>query len=319
MPSDHASPADPPRVRRFAIVLNHSAGALVGSDDPMEVMRKAFALHDVIADFIPMEAGALPARVTLARDAGADAVVVIGGDGTVACAAQLLVGTDTPLGILPSGTMNILARDLKIPIGDLDAGIKVLADFHVRAIDVGEVNGRVFLCGSMVGLPTVLGQVRESGRGKSLLRSWARYAGAALRVFRTYRPLRLGLHTAGRHWKVRSPALMITPNPLADKVTHQMGRTLLDGGMLAAYIFARLKLIDAVRIGVPAMLGRWSGDEAVEELSLPELTITGHRPSMRVMNDGEAMLLDMPLRYVIRPRALNVLAPMPATKGELAA
>lgn len=298
-------------VRRFAVVLNHSAGALVGREDVLEAMQQAFAQHDVIAEFVPVDAGDLSARVAMARDAGADAVVVVGGDGTIACAAQAMVGSDTPLGILPCGTMNVLARDLSIPIGDLAAAIRVLAEFHVRAIDVGEVNGRIFLCGSMVGLPTVLGQVREAGRGKSFLRSWARYAGAALRMFRTYRPLRLRLHTAGRDWTVRTPALLITPNPLADHITHHWGRTRLDGGLLAAYVFDRLKLIDAVRIGVPVMLGRWTGDEAVEELSLAELTITGHRPSMRVMNDGEAMLLDMPLHYIIRQRALRVLVPAP--------
>jgi diacylglycerol kinase family enzyme len=311
MPSDLAPSAARTAARRFVVVLNGSAGALVGRDDAVKAMQEAFAQNGVLAEFVPMEAGDLPARVALARDAGADAVVVIGGDGSIACTAQALVGSNTPLGILPSGTMNVLARDLKIPIGDLSAAIRVLAEFHPRAIDVGEVNGRVFLCGSMVGLPTVLGQVRESGRGKSLLRSWGRYVGAALRIFRTYRPLRLGLHTGGRDWKVRTPALLITPNALADHVTHQMGRTRLDGGKLAAYVFARLKLMDAVRIGVPAMLGRWTGDEAVEELSLTELTITGHRPSMRVMNDGEAILLDMPLHYTIRPRALLVLTPAP--------
>ncbi len=311
MPLDPIPVAASTVVRRFAVVVNHSAGALMGREDVLEAMQQAFAQHDVIAEFVPVEAGDLPARVAMARDAGADAVVVVGGDGSIACAAQVLVGSDTPLGILPSGTMNVLARDLKIPIGDLSAAIGVLAAFHPRAIDVGEVNGRVFLCGSMVGLPTVLGQVRESGRGKSFWRSWGRYVGAALRMLRTYRPLRLGLHTEGRDWKVRTPALLITPNALADSVTRQMGRTQLDGGRLAAYVFARLKLMDAVRIGVPAMLGRWTGDEVVEELSLTELTITGHRPSMRVMNDGEAMLLAMPLRYTIRPRALLVLVPAP--------
>eukprot|EP01037_Dinobryon_pediforme_P004343 gene4343-4392_t len=212
-------------------------------------MREAFAAHNVEATIVPMNAGDLPARVGLARDAGADAVVVIGGDGSIACAAQALVGSDTPLGILPSGTINLMARDLGIPIGDLSAAIKVLSDFHVRRIDAGEVNGRVFLCGSMVGLPTLLGQVRESGRGGPLWRSWARYAGAALKLFRTYRPMRLGLSFGGRKWRVRTPALFLTVNPLTDGTGRQMGRARLDGGKLAAYVFSRLHLMDALRIG----------------------------------------------------------------------
>jgi diacylglycerol kinase family enzyme len=161
----------------------------------------------------------------------------------------------------------------------------------------------------MVGLPTLLGQVRESGRGGPLWRSWARYLGAALRLFRTYRPMRLGLSVGGRKWRVRTPALFLTVNPLTDGTGRQMGRAKLDGGKLAAYVFSRLHLMDALRIGVPAMMGRWSGDEAVDELQLADLTVTSTRSSLRVMNDGEAMLLETPLRYRVRPTALLVLAP----------
>lgn len=65
-----------------------------------------------------------------------------GGDGTVACAARVLAGGAMPLGILPSGTMNLLARDLAIPIGDLAAAVVCLAEGMPRAIDVGEVGDR---------------------------------------------------------------------------------------------------------------------------------------------------------------------------------
>lgn len=295
--------------RRFAVVLNHNAGALVGREDVLEAMQDAFDAHDIVAEFIPLDAGDLPARVALARDAGADAVVVIGGDGSIACAAQALVGSDTPLGILPSGTMNLLARDLGIPIGDLPAAIGVLSQFNARRIDVGEVNGRVFLCGCMVGLPTRLGQVRESGRGGPLLQSWVRFAAAALRLFRTYRPLRLTLSIPGRDWRVRTPAMLLTVNPLSDGTGRQMGRSSLDRGILAAYVFSRLKLIDVLRIGLPAMIGRWTGDDAIDEFEMTQLSIDCHRPAMRVMNDGEALLLETPLEFRVRPAALIVLAP----------
>jgi diacylglycerol kinase family enzyme len=299
--------------RRFAVVLNHTAGAFVGQANALETMQAAFATHNVDAEFVPMDAGDLPARVALARDAGADAVVVIGGDGSVACAAQALVGSNTPLGILPFGTMNLLARDLGIPTGDLPGAIRVLSEFHTTRVDVGEVNGRVFLCGCMVGLPTRLGQVREAGRGRPFLRSWARFFAAALRLFRTFRPLRLTLRTHGRTWRVRTPAILLTVNPLSDNTGRQMGRNRLDGGVLAAYVFSRLKLIDALRIGLPALIGRWSGDEAVDEFEAAQLSISSRRPSLRVMNDGEPLLLETPLEFRVRPAALVVLSPAPAT------
>ena len=304
-------PGEPPP-RRFAVVLNHTAGALVGRPDVLDAMQEAFAAHNIQADFVPLDAGDLPARVALARDAGADAVVVIGGDGSIACAAQALVGSNIPLGILPSGTMNVLARDLGLPVGDLPGAIQVFSDFHIRRIDVGEVNGRVFLCGCMVGLPTRLGHVREAGRGGPFLRSWGRFIVAALRLLRSYRPMRLTLRIPGREWRVRTPAMLVTVNPLSDGTGRHMGRNRLDGGVIAAYVFSRLKLMDALRIGVPAMIGRWSGDEAVDECEMTHLSISSHRAALRVMNDGEALLLETPLEFHIRPGALLVLAPAPA-------
>src|SRR2546428_637863 len=75
-----------------------------------------------------------------ARDARPDAVVAAGGDGTISAVAGALVGSDVPLGILPTGTLNHFARDLAIP-ADLGRAAQIIAAGNVRAIDVGEVNG----------------------------------------------------------------------------------------------------------------------------------------------------------------------------------
>jgi diacylglycerol kinase family enzyme len=312
MPTESVVSNTPPvfrASRTFAVVLNQSAGALVGGPDVAEAIRAASAEHGLTPKFIPAEAGDLPARVTLARDSGAAAVVVVGGDGTVACAAQVLADTGTPLGILPSGTMNLLARDLAIPIGDLAAGVRVLAEGTPRAIDVGEVNGRVFLCGSMLGLPTRLAQYREAGRGEPVLRLWVRFLGAALRIFFQYRPLALMVSVDGRTRHVRTSSLTVTVNALSDSTGRQFGRACLDGGILAVYIFNRLRLVDALRVGASAMLGRWRKDPVIDVLLGAEISVTGRRPALPVMNDGEVGLLKAPLHYRIRPRALLVIAP----------
>ena len=300
--------------RTFAVIVNASAGALIGASGPEDAIRVAFADQGLTPLFIGKEVGDLPARVACARDSGAAAIVVAGGDGTVACAARVLAGGVMPLGILPSGTMNLLARDLAIPVGDLAAAVGCLAEGMPRAIDVGEVNGHVFLCGSMIGLPTRLARYREAGRhGGWMPRLLARFMRAIVRTISASRPMRLDLCLDGVDRLVRTTSLNVTVNPLSVGIGRLFGRACLDGGRLGVYVVNSLRLADALRLGIAALMGRWKHDAVVEEYLGIELRIMAGRPALWVLNDGEEALLETPLVCANRRRALWVIAPPVAT------
>ena len=290
-------------------MLNGRAGALVGREDQAGAIERAFAAHGQQPLLIPTDAGDLPHRIRLACDSGAETVVVVGGDGTVACAAQLLAGTKTALGIIPSGTMNLLARDVGLPIDDLAAAVGVIVNGHPRAIDVGDVNGHVFLCGSMTGLPTRLARFREASRGNSIVATITKLLRPVLRVLAHNRPMRLALEIDGARRPVLTASMTVTVNQLGDATGRQFGRDRLDGGVLGVYIFRRLSFLAALRVTVRAWLGRWRGDDAVDEFQVRSMAVTGRRSRMHVMNDGEVMALRTPLAYSVRPLALLVVAP----------
>jgi diacylglycerol kinase family enzyme len=302
-----ATPGGPRRI--VAVVVNGTAGNLARRADAYAWLGVLFAQAGLETRMIPDGAGDLTERVRLAVASGCAAVVVVGGDGTIACAAQLLQGTDVPLGILPFGTMNVLAKDLHLPISDPAAALAIIASGMTRRIDVGRVNGHVFLCGSVLGLPARLARYREGGRAMPRWRLWLRMARAALREFARYAPLSVALNSGRGFRRLRVSSLIVSPNPIDKPSIHTLGRSRLDGGRLAIYVVSRLKLRDAVRLFVKALIGRWRTDQVVREHIAERLAVVSSRAIVRVMNDGELKLLRTPLQYRIIKRGLRVFAP----------
>ena len=306
---DPAAPMPVPR--RVAVVANAAAGALLANPQGGATLADLFAQAGLEPLFVPPAAGSLPERMAHARAMDVDAVVAAGGDGTVACAAQALVGSAMPLGILPFGTMNLLAKDLGIPVGDTEAAIAVLAAGRPRAIDVGSVAGEVFLCASMLGLPAGLARHRERGRRGRRILGWLRLAVATLRGLLRHKRLRLRLRTEAEALRISAQSVTVTVNRLTPGTGHAFGRARLDGGEFGLYVLARLRVRDLPGLAWHALTDRVSTHRTVRERQARRVVIGAGQGTVRVMNDGEVRLLRPPLRYRLLPQALLVIAPTP--------
>lgn len=294
---------------RVAVVLNASAGSLLGRDEAEAEVARHLAAAGLDAILVPDHPEGLDARLADALARGADAVVVGGGDGTIAAAAARLMHTGTALGILPLGTMNMLAKDLGIPLA-LDAAAEALAHGAIRAIDVAEVNGQVYLCNSVIGSPSWLGRHRERQRGKASIRTRIAFAIAGLRAFWRHRPLRLRVQIDDRRAvRLWTRALSVSNNRYAEGFGQIMARPRLDAGELAVHVARRYGLWWWVRLFAGMLLGTWRGARLVHERAARTVTIQSPRQGLRVMSDGEAQILNPPLVYRIHPRALRVIAP----------
>jgi len=156
----------PPKPSRVAVLLNQAAGTIVCGDGRSlgETIEAAFAKRGVAAtlEFLPgteLKAHAERA-MEQAKTNSIDAVVVGGGDGSIASVAGVLADTEIPLGILPLGTLNHFAKDLGIPL-QVEQAADVIADGFVRSVDLGEVNGESFINNSSIGIYPYLVVDRE--------------------------------------------------------------------------------------------------------------------------------------------------------------
>jgi len=151
--------------------LNEAVGLL--SKSGIAVQQEKFPPPDQLVDVIRHNFGAI------------DCVIIGGGDGTLNAAAPALVKTGLPLGILPLGTANDLARTLEIP-SDPIAAAQVIAAGHTRTVDLGEVNGRLFWNVASIGLSADLAREITSETKKR----WGKlgYGIAAIRLLVRMRP-----------------------------------------------------------------------------------------------------------------------------------
>src|SRR6476646_8916609 len=133
----------------IVVLLNRGGGAVAADPEIAAKVRDALRRAGLAAQVELVAGGDYEVRCRAIAEHGDELLVVGGGDGSIGAAASALVGTQTMLGILPLGTLNHFARDLRIPT-DLDEAAKLIAARKARRVDVAEMNGRIFINNSAI-------------------------------------------------------------------------------------------------------------------------------------------------------------------------
>ncbi len=294
-------------VSTIEIIINASSGA---SDKEEARLR----LTEIF------KAGGIDARITLARSgaeivefarraahSNSQIIVAGGGDGTINTIASALIGTHKTLGVLPLGTLNHFAKDLHISL-DLEEAARTIIAGHAINIDVGEVNGRIFLNNSSLGLYPNIVEQREKqqrlGRGK-----WTAFSWATLLVLRRYPFLDVRLSANDEDFVGRTPFVFIGNNEYEMESFNIGGRRCLDAGKLSLYMTHRVGRLGLLRLALRALVGRLRETKDFVALCTEEVLIETRRKHVRVSTDGEVTLMNTPLHYRVRPRALRVIVP----------
>jgi diacylglycerol kinase family enzyme len=291
----------------IAVVLNDSSGSGDCED-------KARRLEKIFAD------AGREARIAIARGGdrlqheaeravqdGCELLVAGGGDGTINTVASVVVARDIPLGVLPMGTLNHFAKDLGIPL-ELDDAARVVLDGVECRVDVGEVNGRLFLNNSSLGVYPAIVRMRERYRAGGLGK-WIAALWAGLAVLRRNPFMAVRLIVEDQTVVRRTPFVLVGNNEYRMVGLHAGSRDSLVGKRLAVYILNAERRIGLVRLAWQVLV---KGIGQVRELDLitgPEAMVETRRPRIQVALDGEVLTLQSPLKFRLKPGALRVHVP----------
>jgi diacylglycerol kinase family enzyme len=244
--------------------------------------------------------------------AGTEAVVAGGGDGTIRAVASELVGGEVPLGVLPLGTLNHFAKDLKIPT-DVEAAIRLIPEGEAHALDVGEVNGEIFLNNSSLGFYPPLVQARDQEMRHSKHGKWVAMAIATFKLLPRLSSLHVRISAGDWHVERKTEVLFVGNSEYKMSLLAHGAPDRLESGALYLYLARSRSRLGLFGLALAGLFRDVKETESVEDWRLPEfkVEVLRHKRAIPVAFDGEVSTMKSPLLYRTRPRALRVILPPP--------
>jgi YegS/Rv2252/BmrU family lipid kinase len=256
------------------------------------VQRTKDLEHGTEQALLAIEAGELP--------------VVMSGDGLLGAVGGAMAGSETPLGIIPGGRGNDLARVLGVP-SDPEQAVATLFAGHSRRIDVGEANGRRFLGIVSVGFDSECNRLANEVK---LIRSNLVYVYSLFRTLTGWKPARFTIRVDDERTRFTGYSVSVANNS-----TFGGGMRIAPGADLEDGLFDIVAIGEVGKLRFLANLpkvfkGTHVDDDEVRVFRAPHLELSASKP-FPVYADGEH-LTDLPASLRVLPHALSVLVPAPA-------
>ena len=307
MAKDSSSePSDSARAYTSAVIIaNPTSGSHTRQAHQMQetitFLRNAGWKVELQVTVAPGDAGRMTRE---AVDQNTEVVIVAGGDGTINEVIQELAGSETALGVLPTGTANVWARDTNIPL-DYAGAREVLVHGKTRQIDLGHVNGRYFLLMAGIGFD---GEVTLAIEKKPIKRLGAvayllvgAWLGLGYESFRVYMTIN------GRLVKKNALQVVIGNTQLYGGAIKYTWQAKCDDGLLDVCVLRKRTMLERIFVVVDFLLYRSQRHQWVSYAKCTSLNVRTRKP-VAIQVDGEPFGYT-PARFSIFPKALKVIVP----------
>ncbi|HEX5658985.1 MAG TPA: diacylglycerol kinase family protein [Polyangiales bacterium] len=293
-------------------MLNSRSGASSRGDLPAvleRVLGAAGQKYELVPTTSGLDAAARRAAELAEREQGV--IVAAGGDGTIRCVAEQALRVRGPLGIIPQGTNNITGRTWDIPL-EAEAAVEALLNSRVRRVQVGRVNGLVFLVNASLGLYPELLEEREQFKQRFGRKRSVGLLAALVTLMRHHRHLVLDSeHEAGREL-IEAATLFVGNNAMQFEDVGLPEAEDVQRGKLAAVFAKPVGRLHRLGLFARGLVGKLAGDSALHDFAFEQLIVRprrGHKPTLKVALDGEIMRLAPPLKFSVAPEPLLLLTP----------
>ena len=300
-----------PRARHAVLIMNPWSGG--GKVERFELER--LCRERGIEPIVLVKGSDLLALAEDAVQRGADVIGMAGGDGSQALVASVASRHGIPMVVIPAGTRNHFALDLGLDRADVVGALDAYGDAVERQIDLAEVNGRVFVNNSSMGLYARI--VQSDAYRDAKVRTAAETLPDLIGPAAVPLDLRFTLPTGEQ--ATSANLVLVSNNPY--QLSHLRGaaiRPRLDGGALGIVSVLVRNAGDAEKFALLEAAGQVSRFAGWNEWTATEFELTSAGP-VEVGVDGEALMMDPPLRFVVRPGALTVRLPRSVLSRRVAA
>ncbi len=244
-----------------------------------------------------------------AADNGYDYAIAAGGDGTVNEVMNGLLHTNTALGTLPIGTVNIWAREMGLPM-DIVGAAKQLLEAQVRSVDVGMAGDRAFLLMAGVGFDAAVTQSVDAGEKKRF--GAIAYIKQAFQVAWKFQGVRTLLRIDGKRVRGRILMIVIGNSQLYGGVVKFTAHAIVDDGLLDVCVIKGRSMLTAPLRLFSVFTRNYNRDPKVAYFKASRVEIQGKK-RLPIQVDGD-FIGKTPMRFEIRPGALRVMVPPQADR-----
>lgn len=294
--------------REICVFINRRSGKREGGRRAAEIeaVFRSLSLDCVIRQ--PRRGSEIPKAAARAVQEGFRTIVAAGGDGTVAAVAAGVAGSDCRMGVIPLGTFNYFARAHGLP-ETVPEAVRAIASGTVRPIDIGEVNGRVFINNASIGAYAKVLENRER-----VYRRWGRSRAAAywsvlVALVRFRARLSAKVTVDGEEHSFKTPMIFVACNAFQLELFRLSGADVIRSGNLAVLVAPDCGRFGLLRFALRLALGSMYRGRDFILLSGQDVLVETRRKGTVVARDGERGRMKAPFRFRLLRGGLDLITP----------